>query len=68
MRGKRIGGQYNGPFCIRTANERDNIVSRSGFFVLFFRCGQDNVLSLLCGNVQETQIILDMGMVYTFGE
>lgn len=71
MRGKRIGGQYNGPFCIRTANERDNIVSRSGFLSSFFAAGRIMYCSFYAempGNAQETQIILDMGMVYTFGE
>lgn len=46
-------GQYIGPLCIRTANERDTILSLSGFLSSFFRCGQDNVLFLLCGNAEK---------------
>lgn len=44
-----FGGNILVPLCIRTANEWDNIVSRSGFCPLF-RCGQDNVLFVLYGN------------------
>lgn len=47
-----FGGNILVPLCIRTANERDNIVSRSGFCPLF-RCGQDNVSFILCGNAEK---------------
>lgn len=49
MRKANLGAIYWSPLCIWTANEWDNIVSRSGFCPLFC-CGQDNVLFLLCGN------------------
>lgn len=57
--------------CIRTANERDNIVSLSGFLPSFFATDRITYCSFYAempGNAQETQVIFDMGMVYTFGE
>lgn len=44
-----FGGNILVLLCIRTANERDNMMSLSGFCPLFRR-GQDNILFLLCGN------------------
>ena len=71
MCGKQIWGQYIDPLCIRTANERDNTMSLSGFLSSFFAAGRIMYCSFYAeipGNVQETQVILDMGMVYAFGE
>ena len=59
------------PLCIRTANERDNIVFLSGFLLSFFAADRIMYCSFYAempGNAQETQIILDMGIAYTFGE
>ena len=71
MCGKRIWGQYIGPLCIRTANERDNIVFLSGFLSSFFAADRIMYCSFYAempGNTQETQIIFDIGMIYAFGE
>lgn len=71
MCGKRIWGNILVPLCIRTANERDNIVSLSGFLPSFFAADRITYCSFYAempGNAQETQVIFDMGMVYTFGE
>ena len=71
MRGKRIGGNILALLCIRTANERDNIVSLSGFLSSFFAAGRIMYCSFYAEmpeNAQETQMILDTGMVYAFGE
>lgn len=59
------------PLCIRTANERDNIVSLSWFLSSFFAAGRIMYCSFYAempGNVQETQMILDMGMMYAHRE
>lgn len=66
-----FGGNILVPLCIRTANERDNIVFLSGFLLSFFAA--DRIMycffyAEIPGNVQETQIILDVGMMYAFGE
>lgn len=71
MRKANLGGNILVPLCIRTANERDNIVFLSGFLSSFFAADRIIYCSFyveMPGNVQETQIILDMGMVYAFGE
>ena len=65
-----FGGNILVLLCIRTANERDNMMSLS-VFVLFFAAGRIIYCSFyveMPGNVQETQIIFDIGMMYAFGE
>lgn len=66
-----FGGNILAPLCIRTANERDNIVFLSGFLSSFFAADRIMYCSFYAempGNAQETQILLDMGMVYALGE
>lgn len=48
----------------------DNILSLSDFCPFFAasRIMYRSFYAEMPGNAQETQIILDMGMVYTFGE
>lgn len=65
-----FGGNILAPLCIRTANERDNIVSLSNFCPFFAadRIMYCSFYAEMPGNAQETQIILDMRMVYALGE
>ena len=50
MCGKRIWGQYIDPFVYTDSEWTGQYSVPFGVFVLFFRCGQDNVLFVLCGN------------------
>lgn len=43
-------GQYIGPFVYTDSEWTGQYSVPFGVFALFFRCGQDNVLFVLCGN------------------
>ena len=65
-----FGGNILAPLCIRTANERDNIVSLSNFCPFFAadRIMYCSFYAEMPGNVQETQVIFYMRMVYALEE